>query len=442
MAMAAEPEPTSAEQMADANLRTCQARATPAAPAPEGAKCYLCLGGSDDGPLVRGCACRGSDAGFGHLSCLVESAKADESGRRWTSCPTCKQYFTGEVQQGLAKARQQESAGQPLLSAAARAAAADLTVAKLHAGDFAGAEAGGREALAAARVAHGDNVMCKAEGVAIASHLSQALAENGKLEEALELLNEACDGLRAVTGHGAARAAETLATMEQNVGALYARMGKFDLALPIAERALATARRGTNSEILVMSLYSLGQLQSSLGDHEKAVTLAQEAVATSAQIFGASHPLACQCQQGLSEVRKWAGLPELSAQDARHHRASSQPMAKVVGIESRPELNDRIAHIGKFTEATGRFRVYVPSAADSPEATVDLKPSNFILDVGVKIVAEGLTGAPELNGRSGVIVAPGWDGEKGRYTVQLEARAREFGSLLVAIKPANVRLPQ
>ena len=42
------------------------------------ALCYLCLGGGvDDGAgqrLRRDCACRGSDAGFVHLSCLTDYA--------------------------------------------------------------------------------------------------------------------------------------------------------------------------------------------------------------------------------------------------------------------------------------------------------------------------------------------------------------------------------
>jgi hypothetical protein len=40
------------------------------------AVCYLCLdGGSEAGqPLRRDCACRGTDAGFVHLACLVKYA--------------------------------------------------------------------------------------------------------------------------------------------------------------------------------------------------------------------------------------------------------------------------------------------------------------------------------------------------------------------------------
>jgi E3 ubiquitin-protein ligase DOA10 len=43
----------------------------------EAAVCYLCLdGGSDetDQPLPRDCACRGTDTGFVHLSCLAKYA--------------------------------------------------------------------------------------------------------------------------------------------------------------------------------------------------------------------------------------------------------------------------------------------------------------------------------------------------------------------------------
>ena len=42
------------------------------------AVCYLCLdGGLDDAgqPLRRDCACRGTDAGFVHLSCLTGYAE-------------------------------------------------------------------------------------------------------------------------------------------------------------------------------------------------------------------------------------------------------------------------------------------------------------------------------------------------------------------------------
>ena len=38
------------------------------------AVCYLCLDTGADEPLRRDCACRGTDAGFVHLSCLTNYA--------------------------------------------------------------------------------------------------------------------------------------------------------------------------------------------------------------------------------------------------------------------------------------------------------------------------------------------------------------------------------
>ena len=39
----------------------------------EGPTCWICLDGesSDLGPLRRDCSCRGTDAGYAHLECLV-----------------------------------------------------------------------------------------------------------------------------------------------------------------------------------------------------------------------------------------------------------------------------------------------------------------------------------------------------------------------------------
>ena len=76
-----------------------------AAPAPF---CWICFGDETDEPelLRRDCSCRGTDAGFVHLSCIVEYAKKknqgwDEMGCRnmneltkpWVVCPNCKQEY-------------------------------------------------------------------------------------------------------------------------------------------------------------------------------------------------------------------------------------------------------------------------------------------------------------------------------------------------------------
>jgi hypothetical protein len=70
--------------------------------------CYLCLGGGldeADQPVRRDCACRGTDAGFVHLSCLTNyaAAKSEQSlgmigfAMPWYTCPNCHQEYQNEL---------------------------------------------------------------------------------------------------------------------------------------------------------------------------------------------------------------------------------------------------------------------------------------------------------------------------------------------------------
>jgi hypothetical protein len=74
------------------------------------AMCYLCHGtGADESgqPLRRDCACRGTDAGFVHLSCLIEYAAAKSKGwdgrlmnefiKPWRTCPGCQQDYQNKL---------------------------------------------------------------------------------------------------------------------------------------------------------------------------------------------------------------------------------------------------------------------------------------------------------------------------------------------------------
>ena len=75
--------------------------------------CYLCLDGGDDKsdqPLRRDCACRGTDAGYVHLSCLTKYAAskslqprdANEFIKPWTDCPSCHQEYQNELRIDIA----------------------------------------------------------------------------------------------------------------------------------------------------------------------------------------------------------------------------------------------------------------------------------------------------------------------------------------------------
>jgi hypothetical protein len=74
----------------------------------EEAVCYLCLDGgvdkSDQQPLRRDCACRGTDAGFVHLSCLdgyaasksKQASGMNEFVQPWRVCPSCHQEYQND----------------------------------------------------------------------------------------------------------------------------------------------------------------------------------------------------------------------------------------------------------------------------------------------------------------------------------------------------------
>ena len=71
------------------------------------AVCYLCLDTVDDAgqPLRRDCACRGTDAGFVHLSCLTKylaptSERAHDMDLfrdPWRVCPSCRKEYQNEL---------------------------------------------------------------------------------------------------------------------------------------------------------------------------------------------------------------------------------------------------------------------------------------------------------------------------------------------------------
>jgi len=72
-----------------------------------GATCWICFENDDSGPpLVRDCACRG-DAGFVHLSCIINYAetKSKQINHRidkgavklWYECPTCLQGYDNQL---------------------------------------------------------------------------------------------------------------------------------------------------------------------------------------------------------------------------------------------------------------------------------------------------------------------------------------------------------
>jgi hypothetical protein len=78
-------------------------------------RCYICWEHGPDAtgrPPMRDCSCRGSDAGFAHISCIAKWAKQqcledrssrslDEFRKPWIECFQCKQFSQGHLKKEL-----------------------------------------------------------------------------------------------------------------------------------------------------------------------------------------------------------------------------------------------------------------------------------------------------------------------------------------------------
>ena len=86
---------------------------------------------------------------------------------------------------------------------------------------------------------------------------------------------------------------------------------------------------------------------------------------------------------------------------------------RLQGIESKPELNGKTGTIIAWNPSAERYSIYVMALSKA----VSLKPANVVLDNGTVGQIFGLMSKPELNGKWGTIKE--WDRSANRYNVQL-----------------------
>ena len=308
--------------------------------------CWVCAEGSSrtrSRQLMRGCACRGTDAGFAHLSCLVEAATHDEN--RWRSCPTCKQHFTGDVRLGLARARWELHRTQPTHDWQ-RLNAADSLAAALQecAGDHTGALPLFQEVLAVSRQVDGDEDV---NTLVSMSNLASLHQKMGNPELAQPLFDEALEAQRRTLGE---EAPDTLRTIS-NLAMLHLRTEHFSLALPLAEEVLEVRRRtlGKEHADTLASIQNLGLLRWhmahgeyvsfhkadahvgpwELKELEAAAGLLGDAVKLRSKVFGKAHHLTGESERALGHAEQRIGeLRSSIASSGKNVVASQPPRAK------------------------------------------------------------------------------------------------------------------
>jgi tetratricopeptide (TPR) repeat protein len=261
-----------------------------------GPACWICYerafvaeaGAHSAGPLLRACACRGPDASFSHLPCLVKYAGANRAAsdaKSWYECPTCKQEYTGELQLGLARARWELVRGRAAEDAERREAADNLARALHDAGDFEGALPLFEEVLAVERRINGDDHPATLDCI---NNLAPLHSDMGNHDLALSMYSEALAKRRRLLGD---EDPETLIVIG-NLAAVHSDMGNLDLALPLHEEALAGRRRvlGNAHPHTLDNIYNMAGLRDDMGEHAAAVTLMREVLAGRRRVLGEDHP--------------------------------------------------------------------------------------------------------------------------------------------------------
>ena len=260
--------------------------------------CWICCDSAMAGsPLIStGCACRGS-AGLAHLPCLVAAAATRVD--LWTTCPTCKQEFTGEMDVGLARARWETVRERPADDAERLFVANNLAVTlKESAGDNAGALSLMEEVLAVRRRTLGDE---HADTLGSLTNLALQLNEMGRHTTALPLAREAVDIARRTLG---AEHEHTLVAISC-LAAVHTSFREFEAARPLHEEALEARTRllGAGNLETMNSTHLLGTTLFCMGEHEKGLELLEHASTQARKVLGKAHPSSKHFLTGYEDAR-------------------------------------------------------------------------------------------------------------------------------------------
>eukprot|EP01046_Picozoa_sp_COSAG06_P002535 COSAG06_NODE_90_length_24779_cov_33.515843_23_plen_438_part_00 len=386
----------------------------------DGLVCWVCqFADCDEHPeeplLSTGCACcrAGSSGGRAHVSCLAGAAAHQK--KLWTTCPTCKQQFTGTVNLELCRTRWELYRSRPQADAERLMALRSLAGALTNSGDGAAARPLLEELVAVRRQTRGDDHLYTLDAI---GRLGNVLSDLGDHSEAQPLLAEAVAGLRLTLGDAAELTLDTV----ESLATLHNRLGAMAKSRLLLEEAVVGFRRMCPAEPNTFAtIGNLGATLLNVGDSTAALALREEAAASALRELGPEHPCTQELTDALAETQ---------------HSLSQRPsgmraVGSLVGLASKPELNGKLAYVVGFDAGKGRYRVR-PGGSLPTDKPIGIKPENLIFKQASAVIVEGLDAAPEWNGKRGLVES--YDAAKGRYQLLVQGRTKPLGVKVACCK--------
>ena len=322
--VAAEPLLLRVDQAEPRYLEALQTAVEACAEDTAGQTCYICMDGTAEEGLVRGCACRGG-AGYAHLSCLARGAQvaversADGLGfERWHTCGLCEQRYHGVVSCALGWACWKTYVGRSETDQFRISATRLLGNVLFDAGDH-------EDALLARQVelslmkrvgAPGDSML------ALQTRVGYSYNALGRHEEGLPLQRDVYSGRLKLHGENHQ---ETIWSAGYLANGLY-RTRRFDEGKALLRKVIPVARRvlgkGNIDTIRLRWSYGLFLFRSpdaTLDDIREAVATMEETYGTVRRVFGAEHSYTREMDPkdirfARAELRaregKWRGITE------------------------------------------------------------------------------------------------------------------------------------
>ena len=273
----------------------------------EALACFICLDNDTHPlPIQTGCGCRG-EAGSAHISCKIKAArhKGRDYHAGWYECATCKQFYSGAMQLGLAEALwerwkvRREGAAE-----LERLLAQDiLASAYMGQGRDVEAEALYQESLATRKCLLGADDKLT---LVTAANLGCVLTNQAKDSESEAVYRDTLERRRRVLGP----VHENTLSVASNLAGALVNQGKYDGAETLVRATLVTQRRvlGDGHYQTLETCTVLTALLTSTGRHGEAEELCQGALAQSKRTLGPEHPhtlvMACRLARVLVKQGK------------------------------------------------------------------------------------------------------------------------------------------